>query len=88
MINKTFNFLIALLLFAALFLAIDNSFTDLAKKEEITQISIEEIAGGMNDKGETIRQGIFSDFVFPFELLSLLLLASLIGALYIAKKEA
>jgi NADH:ubiquinone oxidoreductase subunit 6 (subunit J) len=88
MINKTINLLIALMLFAVLFLAIDNSFTDLAKKEEITQISIEEIAGGMNIKGETIRYGIFSDFIFPFELLSLLLLASLIGALYIAKKEA
>jgi len=88
MINKTFNLLIALLLFAALFLAIDNSYTDLAKKEEITYISIEEIAGGMNNKGETIRNGIFSDFIFAFELLSLLLLASLIGALYIAKKEA
>jgi len=36
MINKTINLLIALLLFAVLFLAIDNSFTDLAKKEEIT----------------------------------------------------
>ncbi len=88
MINKIFNLLITLLLFAALFLAIDNSFTDLAKKEEITQISVEEIAGGMNNRGETIRQGLFSDFIFPFELLSLLLLASLIGALYIAKKEA
>jgi len=88
MINKTFNLLIAILLFAALFLAIDNSFTDLAKKEEITPISIGEIAGGMNNQGETIRHGIFSDFIFPFELLSLLLLASLMGALYIAKKEA
>ncbi len=88
MINKAFNLLIALLLFAGLFLALDNSFTDLTKKEEITSVSIEEIAGGMGNTGETIRNGIFSDFIFPFELLSLLLLASLIGALYIAKKEA
>jgi NADH:ubiquinone oxidoreductase subunit 6 (subunit J) len=83
MINKIFNLLIALLLFAVLFLAIDESYTDLAKKEEITTISIENIAGGPE-----IRGGIFSDFIFSFELLSLLLLASLIGALYIAKKEA
>jgi len=82
MINKIFNLLIALMLFAVLFLAIDNSYTDLAKKEEITAISIENIAGGPD-----IRGGIFSDFVFSFELLSLLLLAALIGALYIAKKE-
>jgi NADH:ubiquinone oxidoreductase subunit 6 (subunit J) len=83
MINKVFSLLIALLLFAVLFIAIDNSYTDLAKKEEINYISIEQIAGGPD-----IRGGIFSDFVFSFELLSLLLLAALIGALYIAKKEA
>jgi NADH:ubiquinone oxidoreductase subunit 6 (subunit J) len=83
MINKVFNLLIVLLLFAVLFIAIDNSYTDLAKKEEINYISIEQIAGGPD-----IRGGIFSDFVFSFELLSLLLLAALIGALYIAKKEA
>jgi NADH:ubiquinone oxidoreductase subunit 6 (subunit J) len=83
MINKIFNLLIALLLFGVLFLALDNSYTDLAKKEEISHISIEQIAGGPQ-----IRGGIFSDFIFSFELLSLLLLAALIGALYIAKKEA
>ena len=83
MINKIFSLLIALLLFAVLFLALDGSYTDLAKKEEINYISIEQIAGGPD-----IRGGIFSDFVFSFELLSLLLLAALIGALYIAKKEA
>ena len=83
MLNKISNLLIALLLFAVLFLAIDNSYTDLAKKEEIHYISIQQIAGGPQ-----IRGGIFSDFIFSFELLSLLLLAALIGALYIAKKEA
>jgi len=83
MINKVFNLLIALLLFAVLFIAIDDSYTDLAKKEEINYISIAQIAGGPD-----IRGGIFSDFIFSFELLSLLLLAALIGALYIAKKEA
>ncbi len=83
MVSKIFNLVIALMLFAVLFMAIDDSYTDLAKKEEITAISIADIAGGPDIKG-----GIFSDFVFPFELLSLLLLAALIGALYIAKKEA
>jgi len=82
MINKIFNLLITVLLLAVLFLAIDNSYTDLTKKEEITAITIENIAGGPG-----IRGGIFSDYVFSFELLSLLLLAALIGALYIAKKE-
>jgi len=83
MINKTINLLIALLLFAVLFMALDGSYTDLAKHEEINAISIGEIAGSPD-----IRGGIFSDFIFSFELLSLLLLAALIGALYIAKKEA
>lgn len=83
MFNKIFNLLIVLLLFAVLFIALDDSTTDLAKKEKINYISIEQIAGGPD-----IRGGIFSDFIFSFELLSLLLLAALIGALYIAKKEA
>ncbi len=83
MINKIFNFLIALLLFGVLFFAIDDSYTDLAKKEEIIPINIQTIAGGPD-----IRGGIFSDFIFSFELLSVLLLAALIGALYLAKKEA
>lgn len=83
MTNKILNLIISLLLFAVLFMAIDGSYTDLAKMEEVTPISIEDIAGGPG-----IRGGIFSDFVFSFELLSLLLLAALIGAIYIAKKEA
>jgi NADH-quinone oxidoreductase subunit J len=83
MFNKLFNLLIALLLFAVLFMAIDDSTRVWAGKEEVTPISIEEIAGGPD-----IRGGIFSDFIFSFELLSLLLLAALIGAIYIAKKEA
>ncbi len=81
--NKLANLLVALLLFAVLFIAIDNSYTELAAKNEVIPISIGDIAGGSD-----IRYGIFSDFIFPFELLSLLLLAALIGALYIAKKEA
>jgi NADH:ubiquinone oxidoreductase subunit 6 (subunit J) len=83
MLAKLFNLLIALLLFAVLFTAIDDSYTDLAKKGDITPISVGDIAGGPDT-----RNGIFSDFIFSFELLSLLLLAALIGAIYIAKKEA
>jgi NADH:ubiquinone oxidoreductase subunit 6 (subunit J) len=83
MLNKLLNLLIVLLLFAVLFLAIDDSTRVWAGKEEVTPISINEIAGGPDARG-----GIFSDYIFSFELLSLLLLAALIGALYIAKKEA
>ncbi len=82
-----FNLLIALLtavlVFAVLFIAIDYSYSELAMKEEINPVSVASIAGGPD-----MRDGIFSDFIFSFELLSLLLLAALIGALYIAKKEA
>lgn len=83
MLNKLLNLLIVLLLFAVLFLAIDDSTRVWAGKEEVTPISINEIAGGPDARG-----GIFSDYIFSFELLSLILLAALIGALYIAKKEA
>ncbi len=83
MLNKLANLLIAVLLFAVLFTAIDDSTMVWATKEEAIPISIGDIAGGPD-----MRYGIFSDFIFSFELLSLLLLAALIGALYIAKKEA
>ena len=35
-----------------------------------------------------IGNAIFTTFVFPFEVISLVLLAALIGAIFIAKKEA
>ena len=83
MIRNVFGLLIAVLLFAVLFTAIDDSFLELTKEGQANPISIGDIAGGPHQRG-----GIFSDYIFPFELLSLLLLAALIGALYMAKKEA
>lgn len=83
MFNKFFNLLIALLLFSVIFVAIEDSAEVWGAREEVNYIGIEKIAGGPDVGG-----GIFSDFIFAFELLSLLLLAALIGGLYIAKKEA
>lgn len=37
---------------------------------------------------DKIADAIFTDFVLAFEVLSILLLAALIGAVYLAKKEA
>lgn len=81
MLGKFFNLIVALLLFGVLFTAIDDSSVVWAGKEEAGYMGIAEITGPG-------RGGIFTDFIFSFELLSLLLLAALIGALYIAKKEA
>ncbi len=81
MLTKILNLLIAVMLFAVLFMAIDDSIRVWGGKEEVNTISIGDIAGPQ-------KGGIFSDYIFSFELLSLLLLAALIGALYIAKKEA
>jgi len=81
MLTKIINFVIAVMLLSVLFLAVDDSTRVWHGKEEVNTISIEEIAGPESG-------GIFSDYIFSFELLSLLLLVALIGALYIAKKEA
>lgn len=35
-----------------------------------------------------IGNAIFTTFVFPFEVISLVLLAAMIGAIFIAKREA
>ncbi len=79
MFSKIFNLIIAVLLLAVLFTSLDDSIRVWGGKEEAKYVGVQEIASGTG--------GIFSDFVFPFELLSLLLIAALIGALYIAKKE-
>ncbi len=81
MLTKILNLFIAIMLFAVLFIAIDDSIRVWSGKEEVNAIGIGDIAGPQ-------RGAIFSDYIFSFELLSLLLLAALIGALYIAKKEA
>ncbi len=81
MFTKILNLIIAAMLLAVLFMSIDDSTRVTHGKEEVNVISIEDITGPQ-------KGGIFSDYIFSFELLSLLLLAALIGALYIAKKEA
>lgn len=80
MLNKFLNLIIVLLLFAVLFISMDGSISVWGGKEEVKSVSLQEIASGPS--------GIFSYFVFSFEILSLLLIAALIGALYMAKKEA
>jgi NADH:ubiquinone oxidoreductase subunit 6 (subunit J) len=80
MLNKILNLVVAVLLFTAMLLSIGDSNSVLSGKEEANEISVETLATGVG--------GIFSNYVFSFELLSLLLIAALIGALYIAKKEA
>ncbi|MDH4141931.1 MAG: NADH-quinone oxidoreductase subunit J, partial [Chloroflexota bacterium] len=36
---------------------------------------------------DALSQLLFSDFVFPFEIVSVLLLAAVIGSVYLAKRE-
>ncbi len=79
MLNKILNLVVAVLLFTAMFISIHDSIGVWSGKEEANEISVETLATGVG--------GIFSNYVFSFELLSLLLIAALIGALYIAKKE-
>lgn len=80
MLNKILNLVVAVLLFTAMFISIGDSYSVWSGKEEANEIRVETLATGVG--------GIFSNYVFSFELLSLLLIAALIGALYIAKKEA
>ncbi|VVB87799.1 NADH-ubiquinone/plastoquinone oxidoreductase chain 6 [uncultured archaeon] len=79
MVNKILNLIVALLLFAAIFISIDDSVKVWSGKDQANEITVEQLATGAG--------GIFSNYVFSFELLSLLLIAALIGALYLAKRE-
>ncbi|GFO97874.1 uncharacterized protein ig2599ANME_2085 [groundwater metagenome] len=79
MLNKILNLIVALLLFTAMFISIDDSFSVWSGKDKANEITVDKLAGA---------GGIFSNYVFSFELLALLLFAALIGALYLARKEA
>ncbi len=79
MLNKILNLVVAVLLFTAMFISIDDSIRVWSGKEEANEITVETLSNGAG--------GIFTDYIFSFELLSVLLIAALIGALYIAKKE-
>jgi NADH:ubiquinone oxidoreductase subunit 6 (subunit J) len=62
-----------------MFISIDDSVRVWSGKDLANEISVETLANGAG--------GIFTNYIFSFEMLSLLLVAALIGALYIAKKE-
>lgn len=79
MTNKISSFLVALLFLAVITVSVVG--TDWAAVDELPQ--------NLDDPSniEGIGELIFTGFVVPFEVLSLVLLASLIGAVYIAKGE-
>ncbi len=74
-INKIVNIIIAALMFFVFFVAIDKDINRLSERE-FSVVGVGDIA-----------KSIFRDYVFPFELISFLLLSSLMGAIYLAKKD-
>jgi NADH-quinone oxidoreductase subunit J len=46
------------------------------------------LADGVGTKTETVGRVIFSSYVLPFEVVSVLLLAALIGAVVVARKDS
>ncbi len=79
MMNKAINGAVALLFLAVVVLAV---FTT-------TWTTVNELPQNPADQSniEAIGVLIFTQFVIPFEVLSLVLLGALIGAVYIAKSE-
>ncbi|MEG3586444.1 MAG: NADH-quinone oxidoreductase subunit J [Actinomycetota bacterium] len=73
--NRAIPAVIATLMFAVMSYAIIDSFRgEKLPKETVTNAAI-------------VSDSIFSDFIIPFEAVSVLLLAALIGAVVIARKE-
>ncbi len=79
MISKAINGAVALLFLAVVALAVVTT----------TWITVDELPQNLADQSniEAIGVQIFTQFVIPFEVLSLVLLSALIGAVYIAKSE-
>lgn len=78
--------LVALLSFSAL-----SSFKDTEISFDGVRSQVEVIEGSTADESglrtESVSDGIFSDYLLPFELVSVLLLGALIGAIVVARKE-
>ncbi len=79
MMNKAINGAVALLFLAVVALAVVTT----------TWITVDELPQNAADQSniEAIGVQVFTQFVIPFEVLSLVLLGALIGAVYIAKSE-
>jgi NADH:ubiquinone oxidoreductase subunit 6 (subunit J) len=84
--GKIINLITMLLLIAALVFAIASSVDYLPKSAPIDYTQWEEGAEDISGI-EHIGGLIFTKYVIPFEVLSLILLAALISGLYMAKKE-
>ena len=74
--NRALPAVIATLMFAVMSYAIIDTY----RGEKLPEETVTNAA--------TVSDSIFSDFIIPFEAVSVLLLAALIGAVVIARKEA
>lgn len=94
-IAKAPRTLFALIISAAVFLgisyAVTNGFTKLSEKTGIFNIKLPgaEVIKVLRQEGTSgvIGKALFTRYVLPFEVLSLLLLAAILGAVVIAKKD-
>jgi NADH:ubiquinone oxidoreductase subunit 6 (subunit J) len=79
MTNKPFSMIVAMLFFAVVAMSVFGS----------TWSTVTELPENAADQSniEGIGVLLFTDFVVPFEVLSLVLLATLIGATFMAKSE-
>ena len=79
MLNKSINAVVAVLFFAVVALAVVGT----------SWTTVDELPQNVADQSniEAIGVLIFTQFVFPFEVLALVLLSALIGAIYIAHSE-
>ncbi len=85
-IGKILNLIVMLLLIAALVFAITSSVGNLGPPASLEYLEWEE--GVLDVSGiEHIGALVFSEYVVPFEILSLILLAALISGAYMSKKE-
>jgi len=70
--------LVALVLFAVMSFALVDAFED---------SRIESVSGGTPQLTSEVSDAIFKDYLIPFEAASFLLLAALIGAIVVARRE-
>ena len=86
-----FAFAIAGVFFVTILFTVTNGFKSLARESSIfsTTLPSIEIIETLQTEGTTgiIGKALFTKYVLPFEILSLLLLAAILGAVVMAKKD-
>lgn len=85
--QKGLGVLVGVVMFAVIAFAVIRSWEDAKLNFRVYETAAAAAAGSGNGRTQALADSIFGGYLVPFEALSILLLAALIGAIVIARKD-